>query len=109
MPDYSVRVGDVEITALSDGYLEFEQALTGDHLQRLQRAFKQAVTDCKPDWLEGIARGTAPAAHFDIPNPFQRDDVFIDMVDSPALVPVMSRSATHPRNSLVSEPQKLGA
>ena len=41
------------------GYLEFEQALAGDQLQRLQRAFKQAVTDCKPDWLEGIARGTA--------------------------------------------------
>ena len=71
------------------GYLEFEQALAGDQLQRLQRAFKQAVTDCKPDWLEGIARGTAPAAHFDIPNPFQRDDVFIDIVDYPAWYPYL--------------------
>ena len=38
--------------------------------------------------------------YYDLPNLLAEDDVFIDMVDSPALVPVMSRSATHPRKTV---------
>lgn len=76
-----------------EGYLVFEQAMQGDDLARLQRAFDQAAADCEPAWLEGIARGTSPAAHFDIPNPFERDDVFIDIVDWPAWYPYLQAFA----------------
>ena len=72
-----------------NGYLHFEQAMMGDDLTRLQRAFDRAVDDCKADWLEGVAKGTYPAAHFDIPKPLGRDDVFIDIVDYPAWYPYL--------------------
>lgn len=71
------------------GYLFLEQAMVGDDLARLQTAFNRAATDCKPDWLQGIANGTKPAAHFDIPNPFERDDVFIDLIDYPSWYPYL--------------------
>jgi hypothetical protein len=71
------------------GYLAFEQAIVGDDLSRLQAAFDRAAADCKADWLEGIARGKAPAAHFDISNPFERDDVFINLIDYPAWYPYL--------------------
>lgn len=71
------------------GYLVFDSAISGEDLIRLQVAFDRAVTDCKPAWLEGVARGTAPAAHFDIPDPFERDDVFIDLIDHAAWYPYL--------------------
>ena len=38
----------------------------------------------KEDWLEGVAKGSQPASHFDIPNPLERDEIFIDIVDYPS-------------------------
>jgi hypothetical protein len=67
----------------------FEGALCGVELGRLQGAFDRAVDDCKSDWLDGIARGTTSAAHFDIPNPLVRDDAFIDLIDCPAWYPYL--------------------
>lgn len=72
-----------------EGYLVVEQAIMGADLLRLQKAFDQAAADCKQAWLDGIARGTQPAAHFDIPNAFARDDVFIDLIDYPAWYPYL--------------------
>ncbi len=75
------------------GYLVFEQAIAGSDLSRLQEAFASAADDCKADWLDGIARGTTSASHFDIPNPFERDDVFIDLIDYPAWYPYLMKFA----------------
>ena len=71
------------------GYLAFEQAIVGEDLSRLQGAFARAADECKADWLDAIARGTAPAAYFDIPNPCERDDIFIDLIDYPAWYPYL--------------------
>lgn len=64
-----------------EGYLIVENAFVGDELKRLQTAFDRCAAACKPAWLEGVVRGTSPAAFFDIPDPFGRDDIFIDLVD----------------------------
>jgi len=72
-----------------NGYLILEQAMVGKDLLRLQVAFHRAAADCKEEWLQGIARGTRPAAHFDIPNPFEHDDVFIDLIDHPSWYPYL--------------------
>ena len=72
-----------------NGYLVLEQAMVGKDLLRLQEAFHRAAADCKEEWLQGIARGTRPAAHFDIPNPFEHDDVFIDLIDHPSWYPYL--------------------
>ena len=72
-----------------NGYLVFPQAIAGVELRRLQEVFDRAAAACKPKWLEEIAKGTRPAAHFDIPNPLERDDVFIDLVDHPVWYPYL--------------------
>ena len=72
-----------------NGYLFLEQAMVGDDLKRLQTAFDRAVRECKEEWLEGIARGTRPAAHYDIPHPLERDEIFIDLIDYPSWYPYL--------------------
>jgi ectoine hydroxylase len=67
-----------------EGYLVLENALAGDQLKRLQAAFDRAAAECKDDWLDKIAKGEAAATFFDIPDPLQRDKIFIDIVDHPA-------------------------
>lgn len=65
----------------ADGVLVLEEAIVGDELKRLQETFDKYATEAKQEWLEGIAKGTRPAAHFDIPNPLEKDDLFIDLID----------------------------
>ena len=72
-----------------NGYLRFDLAIAGEDLVRLKNGFDRAASACKEDWLEGIATGTKPAAHFDIPNPLERDDVFIDLIDYPVWFPYL--------------------
>ncbi|MDA0746197.1 MAG: phytanoyl-CoA dioxygenase family protein [bacterium] len=68
----------------AEGYLVLEDAIAGEELMRLQVAFDRCAAADKPAWLEGIATGVRPAAHFDIPNPLVDDEVFIDLVDHPS-------------------------
>jgi hypothetical protein len=67
-----------------DGYLVLEDAMQGDDLARLQGAFERCRADVKEDWLQGVAKGSQPASYFDIPNPLEKDDIFIDIVDHPS-------------------------
>jgi len=64
-----------------EGILCLPSAIEEDELRRLQQAFDRCAAEAKAEWLEGIAKGTRPAAHFDIPNPLEKDDVFIDLID----------------------------
>ena len=67
-----------------EGYIVLPDALRGEQLQRLQVAFARAAADCKEEWLERVAKGEASPTFFDIPNPLQRDEIFIDIVDHPS-------------------------
>ena len=67
-----------------NGVLFLEGAIAGDELARLQATFDRCAVEAKREWIEGIAKGTRPAAHFDIPNPLEKDDVFIDLIDHPS-------------------------
>ncbi|MBM3265422.1 MAG: phytanoyl-CoA dioxygenase family protein [candidate division Zixibacteria bacterium] len=66
------------------GYLVFEEALSGDFLKRLQAAFDRCAEAGKEDFLQGIVRGETTATFYDIPGALEKDDVFIDLVDHPA-------------------------
>ncbi len=65
------------------GYLVFEDAIQGDLLDRLQKAFDHWADSCKKDWLDGVARGELAATYFDIPNVLEKDEIFIDILDQP--------------------------
>ncbi|HCR18876.1 MAG TPA: hypothetical protein DIU35_15450 [Candidatus Latescibacteria bacterium] len=67
-----------------DGFVVVEDAIKGEELKWLQSAFDRCARDAKSDWLEGVGEGTRSAAYFDIPNAFEKDDVFIDIVDHPS-------------------------
>jgi len=68
----------------ANGVLVLEEAIVGDELKRLQETFGKYAAEAKQEWLEGVAKGTRPAAHFDIPKPLEKDDLFIDLIDHPS-------------------------
>ena len=67
-----------------DGFVVVEDAIHGEDLERLQGAFERCAGEEKDEWLKGVAEGTRSAAYFDIPNPCEKDDAFIDIVDHPS-------------------------
>ena len=67
-----------------EGYLVFENAIQGDDLGRLQVAFDYWADACKAEWLDRVEAGEAAATFYDIPNPFEKDPIFIDIVDYPS-------------------------
>ena len=67
-----------------EGYIVLENALRGAQLQRLQAAFDKAAVECKEDWLARVARGETMPTCFDIPQPLERDEIFVDIVDHPS-------------------------
>jgi hypothetical protein len=69
---------------LDEGYVVLDEAMVDDDLLRLQAAFDRCAQESKADWLDGMNRGTQPAAFFDIPSPLERDDAFIDLIDHPS-------------------------
>lgn len=72
---------------LRQGFVVVERVLGPEQLQRARAAWTGAQVHVQADWE---ARGR-PEGYFDIPNLLELDDVFVDMVDSPALVPLMAR------------------
>ena len=74
---------------LEHGFIVIHNVLRQDQLARAQSAWSSAQPQAQADWH---AKGR-PEGYFDIPNLLELDDVFIDMLDSPALVPLMSRVA----------------
>lgn len=67
-----------------EGYLVFENAIEGDELRRLQGAFDYWAEQCKPAWLDRIEAGEAAATFYDIPDPFAKDEIFVDIIDHPS-------------------------
>ena len=67
-----------------EGYLVFEKAIQGDDLKRLQNAFYHWSAICKEDWLNRIETGQSACTFYDIPDPFAKDEIFIDLVDHPS-------------------------
>ena len=75
----------------AQGYLVLEEAIRGDELGRLQQAFDHCAAACKDDWLDGIAKGDSTPTYFDIPNPLERDEIFIDLVDHESWFGILQR------------------
>ena len=73
------------------GYLVLAEALQGEQLTRLQQTFDHWTQACKEDWLERIAKGEATATFYDLPNPLEKDDIFIDLVDHPSWIDLLQR------------------
>lgn len=68
----------------AEGCLALPQALPAELLAGVQRAFDRCAEEAKPGWLEGVAKGRAPAAYFDLPNPLEREPIFLDLVAHPS-------------------------
>lgn len=66
------------------GYLVFEDAIQGNELKRLQDTFDYWSERCKPAWLDRVEAGEAAASFYDIPDPFGKDEIFVDLIDHPS-------------------------
>ncbi len=66
-----------------EGYLVFENAIQGEKLKRLQMAFDYWAEKCKAEWLDRVEAAEAAATFYDIPNPLEKDTIFIDIIDYP--------------------------
>jgi hypothetical protein len=66
------------------GYLVFEDAIQSDELKRLQNVFDYWAEKCKPAWLDRVEAGEAAASFYDIPDPFDKDEIFVDLIDHPS-------------------------
>ena len=72
---------------LRNGFVVVNGVLAPEQLSRARIAWASAQMHVQKDWE---ARGQ-PDGYFDIPSLLELDDVFIDMADSVALVPLMAR------------------
>ena len=72
-----------------EGYVVVEEAYSGEDLKRLQTAFDHHAQLAKEDWLEGVASGERPGAFFDIPEPLQKDEAFVNLADHPGYFDVL--------------------
>ncbi len=73
-----------------EGYVRVDGAIAGEQLQRLQSAFDYWADACREEWVEAIERGEASPTWYDVPDPFARDDAFIDLVDHPGYCPLVA-------------------
>ena len=67
-----------------EGYLVIEDALIGEELDRLQKAHTYWGEQCKDQWLDAVEAGDMIPNCFDIPDPFSKDEIFVDIVDHPS-------------------------
>ena len=72
---------------LQNGFCVLHNVLTAEQLPRARAAWMAAEEEAAAAWWENKDDRT----FFDIRNLLALDDVFIDMVDSPAVVPLLSR------------------
>lgn len=79
---------------LQNGFCILHNVLTAVQLSRAQAAWSAAEEKIRPVWEAdalGGGQDKTDRTFFDIPNLLALDDVFIDLVDSPAVVPLLSR------------------
>ena len=72
-----------------EGYLVFDNAIQGEDLARLQRAFDYWAEQCKSHWLKQVEAGEAVSTFYDIPGVFEKDEIFVDLVDHPSYYPYL--------------------
>lgn len=66
------------------GYLVFEDAIHGNELKRLQDTFDYWADKCKPEWIDRVEAGETACSFFDVPDPFNKDEIFVDLIDHPS-------------------------
>ncbi len=71
------------------GLVVIEDAIVGAELERLQQATDYWLEQSKADWLDRIATGDACPLWFDVPDPMEKEEIFIDMLDHPSYIDLL--------------------
>lgn len=85
---------------LKHGFILIHNILPAEKIPGAQAAWMAAQDRAEAAWHAKKSAGDmelSTTLYFDLPNLMEEGDVFIDMVDSPALVPVMSRITGSPQ------------
>ena len=85
---------------LENGFCILHGVIPAHALPRAQAAWNAAQAQAEAAWESGtVGKGQnkGERSFFDIRNVLALDDVFVDMIDSPAVVPLLSRITGNPR------------
>ena len=66
------------------GFLILEGAIGDAELERLRKPFDHWAEQCREGWFERVEAGEEAPTYYDIPDPLEKDVVFVDLVDHPA-------------------------
>jgi hypothetical protein len=73
----------------NQGFLHLPGLIEPKLVERLRRAFDAAAAGYADQWRVEVAQGRAHPSYYDLPNILDRDDSFVELVDLPALIPVL--------------------
>jgi len=84
-----MNIDELKLQYEAQGFLHLPGAIPPQVVTRAKRAFDSAAAAYDAQWRQEVAEGTADARFCDIPDILDRDDVFVDLVDLPSLVPLL--------------------
>ena len=73
----------------SVGFLHLPGILDAPTVSRVRTAFDAAAAAYREQWRREVSEGRANASFCDLPNILDQDEVFVNLVDLPTLVPVL--------------------
>jgi len=73
----------------SIGFLHLPGVIDLQTVARMRSAFDKAAAAYHDEWQRDVKEGRADARFCDLPNILDQDDVFVDLVDLPKLVPLL--------------------
>ncbi len=84
------EISEIRLQYETQGFVHLKSAIPDDILQKAKRAFDVASQRHFEDWKREALNGTGESRFFDIPDILDQDDVFIDLVDLPAIFPLLT-------------------
>ena len=80
---------EIKLQYETPGFVHVPGVMPPEFLERLRRAFDEAAERYLGEWQQAVAEKQADPRFFDIPDILDQDDVFVDLVDLPALFPLL--------------------
>lgn len=83
------KIEEIKLQFETQGFVHVRGVIPDEQLKRLGKAFNEAAQSYYGEWKQAVADKREDSRYFDIPNILDRDDVFVDLVDLPALFPLL--------------------
>lgn len=86
----AAQIADIKLKYETHGFCHLRGVMPEDFIARLRSAFDTASARHIDEWRRHAAAGTGERSFFDIPDLLAQDDLFIDLADHPAVLPLLT-------------------